>query len=347
MSTLLATINVNNLFVRYRFGKTYPGDMSAKSKVENAGQGYLPAYGLANWEVFNETQRKLAVKAITQDGAGLPDILCLVEVESMLALRKFNEDPGLLNGAYKYALLIDSRDFRQIDVAVLSNKPILNVRSHVDDRDPADPSQYIFSRDCVELEFALNASGTRRLTLFLNHLKSKMAETPAEEADASARRQRQAEYVRDLVHQRFPGSSFDTELFAVVGDMNDEPESAPMQPLTQAAGLVDVLQRIPVKADRWTEWYRGENSVSQLDYILMSPALDAATNGEMPLIYRPGIGYARRLASGGFGPKKSRFCAVDKDPNPVEINFQFPRFPEVSDKDCASDHCPVFLRIPD
>jgi len=346
MSTLLCTFNVNNLFARYRFGKTFPGDMSGKSKIEDPDHGYLPVYNLSNWELFNQTQRQLAVKSITRDGSVLPDILCLVEVESMLALRKFNDDPTLLNGAYKYALLIDSRDFRQIDVAILSNKRILNVRSHVDDRDPNNPQEYIFSRDCLELEIALNDSGSQKLTLFLNHLKSKLAESEQEKQDAAARRQRQAEYVRDLVHQRFPGSAFDSELFAVIGDLNDQPESDPVKPLTRDAGLADALLRVPAKEQRWTEWYRGGNAVSQLDYILMSPALDSATAGENPAIERRGIGYKSKLQSGGFGPRKSHFHAFEGDPSPVEIDFQFPRFAGVDIQNAASDHCPLFLRIP-
>lgn len=57
----------------------------------------------------------------------------MCEVESLLAFRVFNEK--YFQKPYKYALLIDSRDFRQIDVGILSNKEILNVVSHVDDID--------------------------------------------------------------------------------------------------------------------------------------------------------------------------------------------------------------------
>ncbi len=58
MSTLLCTFNVNNLFARYRFGKTFPGDMSGKSKIEDPDHGYLPVYNLSNWELFNQAQRQ-------------------------------------------------------------------------------------------------------------------------------------------------------------------------------------------------------------------------------------------------------------------------------------------------
>lgn len=345
MSTLLCTFNVNNLFARYKFGKTFPGDISGKSRIEDPTRGYLPVHNLSNWELFNQAQRELAAKAITRDGSVLPDILCLIEVESMLALRKFNEDKSLLKGAYKYALLIDSRDFRQIDVAILSNKQIVNVRSHVDDWDD-NQREFVFSRDCLEVEINLCDSGSHKLTLFLNHLKSKFGESDTDKLAAAEYRRRQAQYIHKLIDQRFQGSAFKSELFAVIGDLNDQPESDPVKPLTQQAGLTDVLTRIPLKEQRWTEWYRSENSVSQLDYILMSPALDSATAGVMPEIERRGIGYKSKLQSGGFGPRKSHFYAFDGDPNPVAIDFQFDRFVGVDIQNAASDHCPVFLQIP-
>lgn len=38
------------------------------------------------FELFNPIQRELAARAITRDGAIVPDILCLQEVESLIAL---------------------------------------------------------------------------------------------------------------------------------------------------------------------------------------------------------------------------------------------------------------------
>ncbi len=44
MATILYTFNANNLFVRYRFGQTFPGDMSGKSAVNEPTLSYLPMY---------------------------------------------------------------------------------------------------------------------------------------------------------------------------------------------------------------------------------------------------------------------------------------------------------------
>jgi endonuclease/exonuclease/phosphatase family metal-dependent hydrolase len=347
------TFNANNLFVRYQFDTSFPGDRSGKSLVENPNTGYLPVYNPALFEVFNETQRKLAARVLTNNGKHFPDVICLQEIESLIALRKFNE--VFLREKYPFALLIDSRDFRQIDVGILSRLKILDVRTHLDDIDvnfPGPPPKgppnkpRLFSRDCLEVELALNKSGTQRLTLFINHLKSKFSDTAAEREKADKLRKRQAKAVLKIVHERFPGAKFDQELFAVVGDFNDEPLSTPVLPLTRDSGLINAVDRLSSPEDRWTYWYRGQNAVSQIDYLLLSPALDAATAGVLPRIERRGISFATILADGKPGPKQSHLHRSDGDPNPILIDFRFPRFKEVTREDYASDHCPVFLDIP-
>ena len=223
MAHTICTFNVNNLYVRYKFGQTFPGDMSEKSLVEDPQFGYLPIYKPELFDLFNPTQRELAGRAITNDKQDFPDVICLQEVESLLALRRFNEEH--LGEKYNYAILIDSRDFRQIDVGILSRLKIVNIRTHIDDIDPSPASPgppkppekpRLFSRDCLEVEIALNGSGSKRLTLFINHLKSKLASTPAERQRADELRKRQAEAVKKTIESRFPGEQFNQEFFAAL-----------------------------------------------------------------------------------------------------------------------------------
>jgi endonuclease/exonuclease/phosphatase family metal-dependent hydrolase len=273
----------------------------------------------------------------------------------LIALRTFNEKH--LGSHYKYALLVDSRDFRQIDVAVLTNLEVLGFRSHVDDLDPTpdDPARpYLFSRDCLEIELAL--PGNRRLTVFINHLKSKfidpkkantLAKKKAQRKKDDTYRGRQADRVIALLHERFPGNAFNSELFAVVGDLNDEPGSKPLKKLYQQEGVEDALERITSEEDRWTHWFRSENSVSHIDAMLLSPALAAQTAGVAPVIERRGISFSRILQDGGIGPKLSHYQRVDDDPNPIDVDFRFTRFATVDAELYASDHCPVFLDIPE
>ncbi|HET7738438.1 MAG TPA: endonuclease/exonuclease/phosphatase family protein [Tepidiformaceae bacterium] len=342
MAITICTFNANNLFVRYRFGAVFPGDRSDRSRVENANFGYLPVYDPDLIEIFAPEQRELCAWALTDERQHYPDIIVLQEVESLIALRAFNEMH--LDAKYPYSMLIDSRDFRQIDVGVLSRVPITAIRSHVDDIDPAIPGKRLFSRDCLEVQFDI--PGNKHLTLFVNHLKSKYSESAEDRARGDALRTRQSERVAAIVRERFPGKSFSTSLFAVVGDCNDEPSSPTVKPFVQDLGMVDALGAIPAEADRWTHWWRSENEVSQLDYLLLSPALATRVGGSPPRIERRGIGYARVLVDGTNGPRKTTFRKGDDDLTGVPVDFQFERFAGITPQLYASDHCPLFLTVP-
>ena len=346
----VCTFNVNNLYVRYKFDDVFPGDPSRKSAVDDPTQGYLPMYNPTAFELFNPLQRELAARALTRGDSTLPDVVLLQEVESLIALRTFSEQK--LGNFYDHALLIDSRDLRQIDVAVLSRLPIVSTRTHVDDHDPQSSADWLFSRDCLEVTVELPQR--RLLTIFVNHLKSKFigreANTPAKRAAAKkrndAKRKRQSRAIVKLLRERFPGNAWNRELFMVVGDLNDEPASPPVAPVVANAGLENAIERIPTEADRWTHWFRGGNSVGQLDYLLLSPALSAVTQGRQPVIERRGISFDRILADQGVGPRKTRYQRRDDDPNPISVDFRFQRFPEVTAQDYASDHCPIFFDVP-
>lgn len=53
MAHTICTFNVNNLYVRYRFGQTFPGDRSAASIIEDSEWGYLPVYDPDLMTLFN------------------------------------------------------------------------------------------------------------------------------------------------------------------------------------------------------------------------------------------------------------------------------------------------------
>lgn len=329
MAITICAFNVNNLFVRYKFGKKFPGDMGTKSLV-GEGWGYLPAYQKGLFELFSKEQRELAAKVIRRGTAKkYPDVLCLVEVESMLALREFNDRH--LGGYYDEAMLVDSRDFRLIDVAVLSKRPITAVRSHVDDQ---DAKGYVFSRDCLEVEVQTNDSGSRSVRLYVNHLKSKMAKDEMEAQTGAAKRKRQAERIVEIIEERHAGAAFEKDRFVVLGDMNDSPGSPPLKAL-EKAGLEDMIGRHGDPDAQWTHWYKSANQVSQLDHVLLSPALTKETKGQLPELERRGIGHRQKVAA--------NIKAFHEDGTPAD--FQFPRFPGVDHTQAASDHAAIFFEV--
>lgn len=342
---LLCNFNVNNLFVRYKFGKTFPGDRGGKSGVTTPNTGYLPLYQKGAFEIFNAEQRGLAALAITQGNTVLPDVVCVQEVESLIALREFNE--RFLGAAYPYVVVLDSRDLRQIDVGILSKYPIDSITTHVDD---TAAGKYIFSRDCLEVRVRVKKSTS--VTLFINHFKSKLAMGANEEARAKERtqanlkRKLQSDTVAGLLKERFAGAAFKSDYFAVLGDLNDTPLASELSALCVKAGLVDALAALEPE-ERWTHYWKAKNSVSQLDHVLLSPALAGKLKKNGIHIERRGIGFRSesRKVDGGYLPRQVRVEAMEDDPNPEHIDFQFERFAEVSSSNVASDHCAVFLEF--
>ena len=74
---------------------------------------------------------------------------------------------------------MDGYDPRNINVGLLSRFPIGKIRSHVDEFD--GEGERVFSRDCLEADIELPDNCT--LTLFLNHLKSKLVQKKANEPE--------------------------------------------------------------------------------------------------------------------------------------------------------------------
>ncbi|MBI3653868.1 MAG: endonuclease/exonuclease/phosphatase family protein [Acidobacteria bacterium] len=212
-----------------------------------------------------------------------PDVLCLVEVESRLALDKFNTNIlKKLNAGFAHNLLIDGNDARGIDVGLFSQYPINSVRSHIDDTfNAANQTFKIFSRDCPEYEVLLPNDKT--LWMLCNHFKSKGYGNPASN---DAKRKRQANRVKDLL-QRF---DLTTDFVVVAGDFNDTPGREPLKKLLQTPNLFDVLSSPLFQGERWTY----QDKKGQIDYLLVSQALFATLQGvgiERRGIFRPDIAH--------------------------------------------------------
>jgi endonuclease/exonuclease/phosphatase family metal-dependent hydrolase len=306
MTTLrIATFNVENLFARWKFAKG--ADPAAANK--------------RGWTVDETMFEELGVDAKTLTGMAVrevkADVLAFQEVENVDTLKHFRSQFLGGRSAYPYVAGIDGNDPRLIDVAVLSKLPIVHVRSFQHLMDPKSPTSTLFSRDCLEVDVEVDAGVT--LTLFVNHFKSMLGGRKA----TSARRKMQAGKVMEIVKDRF-GSKPGKENFIVLGDFNDYLEKD-KQGSTGIAELVNwdqvenVVARRPAK-ERWTHYYASGKDYKQLDYMLLSKSLAAASAGE-PEIMRKGTPLRATAYSG------ERFPGVGDD-NPK-----------------ASDHCPVVMDV--
>lgn len=245
------------------------GDLIKRSVV---GGPRFVATGRADWvgwvelrtEVIDEQATRNTAQVVRDVGA---DVLAVCEAEGRSELMQFSHVllPQVGGEAYEHVMLIDGNDERGIDVGLLTKPefPIVWMRSHVDDK--SEHGGLIFSRDCAE--YLVWTPTGQRVWMLVNHFKSKGYGT--QEA-SNARRKQQAARVRDIYNRlRSEGET----LIAVVGDLNDSPDSDPLQPLTSQTDLKDVSQLPSFDDGGHPGTYHNGTARDKLDYILLSPEL--------------------------------------------------------------------------
>jgi endonuclease/exonuclease/phosphatase family metal-dependent hydrolase len=294
MSVRIATFNVENLFARYNF----------REGVDPQASGGFTINQLA-FDIYNDDEKKITAKAIKEVNA---DIICLQEVDSLPLLDHF-QSYYLASMRYRYRVLIDSHDPRQIDVAVMSRYPLSHIRTHRDDR---QNNTWIFSRDCLEVAADI---GGKSLFLYVNHFKSMIGGRPA----TKKKRETQAKRVAEIIDARWAAGDYQGN-YMVLGDLNDYPEGdTGLRALLDHPGLMNVVARLP-EDQRWTHYYNKGNEYRQLDYIFLSPLL-RDRNTDLPGIMRKGMAHRAERYTGD-------------------------RFPEVGENEPkASDHAPVYMDI--
>ncbi len=193
---------------------------------------------------------------------------------------------------------------------LVSTSPL--IRSIISHGDDIDAEGRIFSRDCAE--YRIETPAGQALLVLVNHLKSKGYGSFAQ---SNAKGMRQAPQVRAIYEARLQ-EGFD--LIAIVGDLNDPPDSAPLMPLLQnGSTLVEVMAHHLFAGDGRPGTYGNGAKSGKIEYILMSPKLaDKVQSGG---IERHGV----------WGGKNGTL---------------FPHFPGVKTaKDAASDHAALWVEL--
>lgn len=256
-------------------------------KRPRSGPVQAVADGRASWigwvELKTEQVDELAMQhtamVIRDVGA---DVLGVVEADNRPVLKMFTETllEGLGAAAYEQVMLVDGNDDRGIDVGILvrGGYPLENIRTHVFD---TDSQGVVFSRDCCE--YRLRTPDDQPLVVLVNHLKSKGYSTP-DDPLGSKRRTRQAARIAEIYSEL--GRS-GVELISIVGDLNDDPLSAALQPLLIDTDLADISTHPDFEFGTRKGTYGSGNEEAKIDYVLLSPALfDRATGGA---VFRQGV----------------------------------------------------------
>jgi endonuclease/exonuclease/phosphatase family metal-dependent hydrolase len=260
-------------------------------------------------EEVNETATRNTARVIEDVGA---DVLGVIEAESRPALVRFNENIiGAASGGapYAHALLIDGNDDRGIDVGLYAREgfEVEAIRTHVDDRDARGQ---IFSRDCAHYEIRTPTGNV--LHVLVNHFKSKGF---GSQTTSNARRQRQAARVKQIYEDLVARAPH----VAVIGDLNDTPDSAPLAPLIRQTDLTDISELAGFDDGGRPGTFANGTAANKLDYVLLSPALFAAARAGG--IFRLGV----------WGGRNGTL---------------FPHYPEITEAvEAASDHAAIWAEI--
>lgn len=286
-------------------------------RSRGGGSPSVVADGRGDWigwlelktEPVNEKATRMTAKVIADLQA---DVLAVVEAEDRIALKKFGDQLlKPMDAAFGNIMLIDGNDERGIDVGVMCKGGCMlnEMVSHVDDLADGRP---VFSRDCPE--YTIQVDDSHRVLLLINHFKSKGYGSPAA---SSARRRAQAARVREIYDARRQAGVRD---IAIVGDLNDTPDSAALEPLlSEGSDLKDIGEHRNFQSDGRKGTYGTGAASNKIDYILLSPSLfDRVSGGG---IFRKGV----------WGGKNGTL---------------FEHYEEmISSSDAASDHAAIWAEI--
>jgi endonuclease/exonuclease/phosphatase family metal-dependent hydrolase len=238
MKVSVGTFNLNNLFSRFNFagaidelqaGKPVGGLTIRYEFTDPKNYRIRTFLGRLVKAKDAEDTDTIARRILSMN----VDALAVQEVENIETLKDFNRTN--LKGLYPYQVLIEGNDPRFIDIGLLSKLPVGAVTSFQTAVHPQNPGERVFSRDLVGAEI-MNPSRSKVLfTLFNNHLKSHFGDDDHHGQGAVAndnRRRQQADKVSEIVAQRMRPDS----RFIILGDMNDPPDAAPLQPLLTVEG---------------------------------------------------------------------------------------------------------------
>ena len=219
-------------------------------------------------------------------------ILVVIEAENRVALKKFSEfvsrqvNHEIDRSVHPYTeiMLIDGNDDRGIDVGLMtkSGYSIGIMRSHIhdfpndiatdelrEDRLPEELSKStpVFSRDCPE--YAVTTPDGETIWVLPNHFKSKFGGNSSE---SIAKRKAQALFTR-AIYERLRASGQNNVI--VLGDLNDTPDSEPLQPLLAGSDLKDVSEHRTFDTGEFggIGTFGLGNDSQKIDYLLLSPAL--------------------------------------------------------------------------
>lgn len=259
--------------------------------VKRNGTLEVVAEGRADWvgslelreEPIDEQAMRNTARVIRDLNA---DILGVVETENRPVLRTFNlAILKAMGGApYRHVMVIDGNDERGIDVGLMTRTKFLisQMKSHVDDRQAGGAP--LFCRDCPE--YTVTTPSGNSILVMVCHFKSKGFGTPESN---NRRRRLEAQRAAEIYKQRIAEG---IKYIAILGDLNDTPDSKPLEPLVGSTTLKDVFVHPTFDDGGYPGTYKLANASDKIDYLLLSPALFSKVKSGG--VYRKGVWAGKR-----------------------------------------------------
>jgi len=214
---------------------------------------------------FDFKAQKLATAIDAMD----VDVISLQEVETQAVLDGLMSK---LQTPYTIAKIAETGGTASLDVAVLSKGTLIETRNHKDvPLKRPDGSNTSFAREFFEVHIDLNG---HRVVVFAAHFRSQRDDDPG-------RRFAEAEAAGLIVHAT--AAEFPNALVVLAGDLNDTPESDPIQALLAAGGLTLLTQ-----PGLWT--YGSFSSTEQIDQLIMANSSSIWVDEGMPVAFDDGSG---------------------------------------------------------
>ena len=296
----IVTFNVQNLRLRRREGRV---------RFDGARDYDVPDDSTPEAIALDLADRRLTAAVLASADA---DVICLQEVFDLATLDFFHDHLLRHAGAqsFPHRICLPGNDGGGRDLAVLSRRPLEDVRSHADltpemlELSPPDGVRAdapIFRRDCLRFRVG-------ELTLFLCHFK---APWPDLERAWPVRRM-EALAVRKLIEREF--ATDPNAVWMILGDLNEPTElvdaDRAIAPLLSPFSI-DLLARMP-KSERWTFYNAQDDHYACPDAALVSPALAQRWPYTVPRVLRAGLDRAahraRETRLNGVGAHRPDAC---------------------------------------
>jgi endonuclease/exonuclease/phosphatase family metal-dependent hydrolase len=235
-------------------------------------ENYLPAARRVDGVFRSDYPKPESEKSALRDviRAAVADVIAFQEMGDESQLAELQRDLARDGLDYPHSAWLAASDAER-HVALLSKVPFVRIARHGE-----VAVRYLGTEDHVKrgvLEVVVSAGG-EEITLFVIHLKSRFTEH-RDDPGSAIQRAAEAVAIRDLVLGRFPDPV--SARFMIAGDFNDTRDARPLRAMMKRGDttIARILPAADDRGDAWTHRYRRKESYSRVDFILVSPGLEA------------------------------------------------------------------------